>query len=145
MDYKKYGDTIYVRFDKDDEIITGILNVCKKEHVLSATYSGTGACDEAIVRTYIPEKDEFRYDKKTGVLELISLTGNITADENDEIFEHTHAIFSYIDEKENNSFLGGHLMKAVISYTGEFTIKSVENGVIRRMQDDKTGITVWKL
>lgn len=73
------------------------------------------------------------------------MTGNITADENDEIFEHTHVLFSYIDENENNSFLGGHLMKAVISYTGEFTINSVKNGVIRRMQDDKTGITVLKL
>ena len=109
MDYKNIDDTIYIRLDKGDEILSSILNICKKEKILSAIYSGIGACDEIEVRTHIPSKNEYRYDKRTGVLELISLSGNISSDNNNNIFEHTHAIFSYIDEQNNNSVIGGHL------------------------------------
>ena len=73
------------------------------------------------------------------------MSGNITADDNNNIFEHTHAIFSYIDEQNNNACIGGHLIKAVISYTGEIVINPVQEGVIGRMKDDLTGISVWKL
>lgn len=145
MDYKKLGSSIYARLDKGDEIIAGILDICRKENILSASYSGIGACDEAEVRTYIPAKNEYRYDKRNGVLELISLSGNITTDDNNNIFEHTHAIFSYIDEQNNNACIGGHLIKAVISYTGEIVINPVQEGIIGRMKDDITGISVWKL
>ena len=145
MDYKKFDNSLYARFDKGDEIISCILDICRKEKILSATYSGIGACREIEVRTYIPSKNEYRYDKKNGVLELISLTGNISLDDKNEIFEHTHALFSYIDEKDNNAVIGGHLMKAIISYTGEFVIQPVLNGIIKRKRDKLTGITVWNL
>ena len=144
MNYKKFGELIYVRLDKDDEIISCITNVCKKENILSATYSGIGACDYVEVRTYLPDEDKYRADIEKGVLELISLTGNITADDNDNLFEHSHAIFSYVKNNEVK-FIGGHLTKAVISYTGEFVITPVVGAVIRRMKDKITGIDVWKL
>ena len=50
-----------------------------------------------------------------------------------------------IDEQNNNACIGGHLIKAVISYTGEIVINPVQEGVIVRMKDDLTGISVWKL
>jgi predicted DNA-binding protein with PD1-like motif len=145
MDYKKFGDSIYVRFNRGDEIISGIMNICRKEKVLSATYSGIGCCSDIVVSSYIPEKDEFLEHKKSGVLELISLIGNISADNNDEIFHHTHAMFSFHDEKYNLATTGGHLLSAKVLYTAEIEIKPVQNGVIRRKQNELTGITVWDL
>ena len=144
MDYRKIGGTIYARLDKGDEVLPCILDISKKEKVLSAVYSGIGACEEVEVRTYIPAENRYRYDKRNGVLELISLTGNISADDNNNIFEHTHAIFSYLENGEIK-FLGGHLTKAVVSYTAEIEIRPVQNGVIKRKRDDITGITVWDL
>ncbi len=144
MDYKKIGGTIYARFDKDDEVISGILNICKKEGILSAIFSGIGGCGEVTVSTYIPEKNDFIPHNKTGLLEMISINGNISADENNEIFEHTHAMFSHLENGEVK-FLGGHLTKAVVSYTAEIEIRPAQEGVIRRTQDELTGITVWKL
>ena len=145
MEYKKYGDTIYARFDKGDEVVSGILDICKKESILSATYSGIGGCDDITVSTLIPETMEFLPHNKSGILlEMISLNGNISADDNNELFHHTHAMFSYLENNELK-FIGGHLIKAVISYTGEIVINPVQNGVIRRKQDDKTGITIWRL
>ena len=143
MDYKKFGDKIYARFDKVEEIISKIMEICKKENILSATFSGIGGCGDVTVSTFIPEKNDFIEHNKAGLLEMVSCHGNIIADENDNIYEHTHAMFSYMDNGEVKS-LGGHLKKAVILYTGEFKITPVKNGVIRRMKDPQTGIMVWK-
>ncbi|MBQ9246350.1 DUF296 domain-containing protein [bacterium] len=144
MEYKKLGETVYARFDKGDEVLECILNICRKENILSATFSGIGGCGDVTVSTYIPEKNYFIPHNKTGLLEMISINGNISADDNNEIFEHTHAMFSYIENGEVK-FLGGHLTKAVISYTAEIEIRPVEEGVIRRKQDELTRITVWDL
>ena len=145
MDYKKIGGEIYVRLDRGDEVISSVLNVCKKENILSAIYSGIGGCGDITVAPLIPAKNEFLPHHKSGcLLEMISLNGNISADKDDNIFEHTHAMFSYLDG-EVVKFIGGHLTKAVISYTGEIVINPVLNGVIRRKKDEITGITVWDL
>ena len=145
MDYKKFGETIYARFDKGDEILEGILNICKKENILSAIFSGIGGCGDVTVSTLIPETNEFLPHHKEGcLLEMISINGNISANDNNEIFEHTHAMFSYLENGEVK-FLGGHLTKAVVSYTAEIEIRPVQNGVIRRKQDELTRITVWDL
>ena len=145
MDYKKFGDSIYARFDRGDEILSGILSICKKENILSATFSGIGGCGDVMVSTFVPETNEFLPHHKEGcLLEMISINGNISADDNDEISEHTHAMFSYLEDDEVR-FIGGHLTRAVVSYTAEIEIKPVQNGVIRRKQDENTGITVWDL
>ena len=75
---------------------------------------------------------------------MISINGNISADYNGEIFEHAHAMFSYLDNGEVK-FLGGHLTRAVVLYTAEIEIRPVQNGIIRRKYDENTGITVWDL
>ena len=145
MDYKQKGSAVYVRFDRGDELVSGILSVCKKENILSATYSGIGGCSSVTVATLIPEKNEFLEHHKSGcLLEMISMNGNISCDEKNDIFEHTHAMFSFL-ENEEVKFIGGHLIKAVISYTGEVVINPVQEGTIRRKIDNTTGITVWSL
>ena len=47
MDYKKIGETYYIRVDRDDEVIANILDVCKKESIPSAVFSGIGGCKSA--------------------------------------------------------------------------------------------------
>ena len=145
MDYKKIGNAIYVRFNRGEEIISNIVEICKREKILSAIYSGIGGCSEAIIASYIPEKNDFLEHKKNGVLELISLNGNISADDSDNLYHHTHAIFSFHDENNELKTIGGHLLKTTVMYTAEIEIRPVTGGVIRRKQDDITGITVWRL
>jgi predicted DNA-binding protein with PD1-like motif len=55
MDYRKYGEAYYIRMDRGDEIIAQILEICRKEDIKSATYSGIGGCGEAEIQTFIPE------------------------------------------------------------------------------------------
>ena len=145
MDYRKLGERLFLRLDKGDELLTQILQVCRKMGILSATFHGIGAFGQVRVATYIPETDDFLDHEKEGMLELLSLDGNITHDEGGQIYEHAHAMFSYLDEHGEISFFGGHLKSAVVSYTAEIVIDPIPDAGIGRMTDPYTGITVWNL
>lgn len=143
MDYRKYGDTIYIRMDRGDEVIGSILDVCKKEKIKSAVYSGIGGCSEAQVQTFLPETKEFELRTIQGMLELVSLTGNIITDEQGELYHHTHAMFSYKDG-EQHCVAGGHIKSITISYTAEIELRPVINGIINREFNPETGTGFWK-
>ena len=81
MEYHKFGETWYVRMDKGDEIIGGILELCRKENIASAVFSGIGGCSAAEIQTFIPETGSFETERLAGMLELVSMNGNIVADE----------------------------------------------------------------
>ena len=142
MDYRKLGDTVYIRMDRDDEIIGCILDVCKKEKILSATFSGIGGCGEAQVQTYLPETNTFHMQTIRGMLELISLTGNIISDENSDLYHHTHAMFSFKDG-EKHCVAAGHIKSITVSYTAEIELRPVVGGIIKRKFDPETGTGFW--
>ena len=79
------------------------------------------------------------------MLDIVSLNGNISADNDNKIYSHTHAMFSYLNEKNEIELTGGHLIKADVLYTAEIIINPVFDGIIRRKKDEITGITVWDL
>ena len=56
MEYKKINDLIYLRIDKDEKIVETITAVCAKEKINAGHFQGIGACDTAILSTYLPEK-----------------------------------------------------------------------------------------
>ena len=142
MDYRKYGDTVYIRADKGDEIIGCILDVCQKEQILSAGYSGIGGCSEAKVQTFLPETGAFETQTLRGMLELISLSGNVIADDREGLHHHTHAVFSYKDGDQHR-VAGGHIKAITVLYTAEIELRPVVGGVINRKNDPETGTGFW--
>ena len=142
MDYRIYGDTVYIRMDKGDEIIGCILDVCKKERIISAVYSGIGGCSEARVQTFLPETHTFETQTISGMLELVSLTGNVIADDRGEPCHHTHAVFSYKDGDQHR-VAAGHIRSIVVLYTAEIELRPVSGGAIRRRLDPETGTGFW--
>ena len=143
MEYRKDGNMILVRVDKDEEILEKILEICRIENIYGALFSGIGACGKAVTSSYIPEKNDFTDHSAEGLLELVSLTGNISC-ENGQPVEHTHALFSYLDETGTQKVLAGHLKKAVVSYTAEIAIHVAES-MVEKKKDPATGIMVWKI
>jgi len=103
MDYRKFGECYYIRMDRDDEIISTILEICKKENIRSATFSGIGGCKDAEIQTFIPETGSFEEQRISGMLELVSLNGNVVTGENNTCYHHTHAVFSYKDGERHGS------------------------------------------
>lgn len=143
MDYRRYGDTVYVRMDKGDEVISGILDICAKEHIASAIFSGIGGCSEAEIQTFIPETGTFETQTIGGMLELVSLTGNVISDDQQKLYHHTHAVFSYKDG-EKHCVAAGHMKSITILYTAEIELRPVVGGSIGRQFNPDTGTGFWK-
>ncbi len=143
MDYRKYGQTYYIRMDRGDEILSSILEVCKKEKILSAIYSGIGGCNEAEVQTFIPEKGAFETETIKGTLELVTLNGNVITDENNQYYQHSHALFSF-KEGSDHRIVAGHMKSITVLYTAEIELRPVIGGAIKREYSPETGTGFWK-
>lgn len=141
LDYRRLNDICYIRVDKGEEIIEKILSVCKKEGIKSACFSGIGGCSKAELQTFIPENGSFETETIEGMLELINVTGNVVS-ENDQLFHHTHAVFSYKEGSEHR-MAAGHMKSMTVLYTAEIELRPVIGGVISRKHDPETGTGFW--
>ena len=141
MEYKKLGEKYYVRFDLDDEIISGLIDICKKNNIKSATFSGIGGCKTAEIQTFIPEKKEFETTFLEGMLELISINGNIISDDKN-YYHHTHALYTYLEGGAHKT-IGGHMKSTKVLYTAEIELNPVMGGAIKRKYDPVTNTGFW--
>lgn len=144
MKYRKIKDVFYIRIDKGEKVVESILNMCATENVKAGYFQGIGACDLVDLSTWIPEENDFTDHQLTGMLEMVSLMGNITTDNDNKPFLHSHATFSYLNKDGQVSLTGGHLKEARISYTGEIVLNPADEE-IGRIFDENAGIEVWKL
>ena len=144
MEYRRFRDTFYARLDKDDEIIGALMDICRKEGIQSATFSGIGGCASADIQTFIPETGTFETQHIEGMLELISVMGNIISDEAGTLYHHTHALFSYKDAQGHHQ-AAGHMKAITVLYTAEIELRPVWDGAIHRQYDPETGTGFWKL
>ena len=141
MDYRRMNDIYYVRIDKGEEIITELLQICGREGIQSAIFTGIGGCSHAEIQTFIPQKGTFETEILDGMLELINITGNIITDD-DQLFHHTHAVFSYKKESEHK-IAARHMKALTVLYTAEIELRPVIGGVIKRKHDQETGTGFW--
>ena len=142
MDYRKFGGTYYIRADKGDEAIGCILDVCRREKIASAIFSGIGGANSAEIQTFSPEKGEFDTRELSGMLEMVSMNGSVTSDDAGEAAHHTHAAFAFVDGGTHR-MAAGHLKSVVVRYTAEIELRPVTGGIIKRKRDPETGSGFW--
>ena len=128
MDYRKIGETYYIRLDRDDEVIGNILEVCRRESIPSAVFSGIGGCKSAELQVFIPETGEFETEQLEGMLELVTLNGNVVRDDAGQLFHHTHALFTFKKDGQHG-MAGGHLKSTTVLYTAEIELRPTVGGV----------------
>ena len=143
MEYKKIGEAYYIRMDRDDEVIANILDVCRKESIPSAVFSGIGGCKSAELQVFIPETGSFENEKIEGMLELVSMNGNVVSDDDGQLCHHTHALFTYKRDGQHG-IAGGHLKSITVLYTAEIELRPTVGGAIGRKFDPETGTGFWK-
>ena len=155
MDYRKIGETYYVRMDRGDEIVSNLLEICEKENIPSAVFFGIGGCQSAELQVFIPETGSFETERLEGMLELVSLNGNVVRDENGKLFHHTHALFSFKGGNRDvdnivggyrdgqHGMAGGHLKATTVLYTAEIELRPTIGGAIGRKFDPETGTGFW--
>lgn len=140
MEYRKFDDKIYVRLDKGDEVITSLLSVCERQNLTVAQIQGIGGCESATVGVFDMEKKAYNETTVDGLLEMVSLDGNLTYYEG-EPYLHLHAAFACREDGGIKS-LSGHLLKATVGLTGEIVITPAD-GRIGRRYIEELGIRVW--
>ena len=143
MEYRKIGETYYIRMDRGDEIVSTLMDICREEGILSACYSGIGGCRDVEMQVFIPERGGFESGKVEGTLELVSLMGNVVSDDMGQLFHHTHALFTWLEGGEHR-IISGHMKSSTVLYTAEIELRPVTHGVIRRQYDPETGTGFWK-
>ena len=143
MEYMTAGGTVYARMDRGDEIIGRILEVCEKEGIRSAIFSGIGGCGAAGIMTFDPKAGAFETRNVEGMLELVSLNGSVTVDDDGKYCHHTHGMFAFVEDGEHR-VAGGHIASATVLYTAEIEIRPVHGGTIGRKTDPETGTGFWR-
>ena len=139
--------------DRGDEIISNLLDICEKESIPSAVFSGIGGCQSAELQVFIPERlrvgerssgmtGSFETERLEGMLELVSLNGNVVRDDDGKLFHHTHALFSFKRDGQHG-MAGGHLKATTVLYTAEIELRPTVGGAIGRKFDPETGTGFW--
>ena len=142
MEYRKIGETYYIRMDRGDEIVGNILEVCRKEAVSFATFYGIGGCENAALQVFIPETGNFETENIDGMLELVALNGNVVSGEDGQLYPHVHAMFSF-KKDGRHGMAGGHLKATIVRYTAEIELRPTIGGHISRKFDPETGTGFW--
>ena len=141
--------------DRGDEIISNLLLICEKESIPSAVFSGIGGCQSAELQVFIPETGSFETEQLEGMLELVSINGNVVRDDDGKLFHHTHALFSFKGRNRDvdnivggyqdgqHGVAGGHLKSTTVLYTAEIELRPTVGGAIGRKFDPETGTGFW--
>lgn len=138
MEYKRFNNTVVVRMDRGEEILTTLKEVALKENIKLASITALGATDHFICGAYDVNKKEYIKNEFNGIYEITALVGNINT-MNNEYYAHLH--ITCADDK--GICVGGHLNEAIISATCEMFIEIID-GSVDRFHDDKYGLNLFK-
>lgn len=128
-----------LRLEDGEDIVDCLRSVCRKEKIESALVSGIGACRSAEIAHYNTKEKKYTIRKLEGMLEIVSLSGNIAVLD-DKAAAHLHIIIGMHDF----STLSGHLMKTDIYPTCEIVVIPLDTKVERKF-DAKTGLNLQRL
>jgi predicted DNA-binding protein with PD1-like motif len=129
---------IVVRLNPGDEVLPSLKAICEKEGVESATVIGIGACRKAEIAHYDTKRKAYHNKIFKGMLELVSLSGNISMKDGAP-FLHLHASIGLPDF----SLVGGHLVDCEVNPTCEIVIMPLALRIARE-QDERSGLAILK-
>ena len=138
MEYKRFENTLLVRLDQGEEILTQLEAISSAEHILLAEVSGLGAINEFTAGVYNTAEKRFSPNTFRGAYEIVSLTGTIST-MNGKHYSHIH--MSAGDAM--GRVFGGHLSRAVISATCEMVI-TVIDGRVDRFHSEEIGLNLFQ-
>ena len=70
-----------------------------------------------------------RQKKIDGMLEMVSLNGNVVSADDGQLYHHPHALFSFKKDGQHG-MAGGHLKSTTVLYTAEIELRPTVGGSI---------------
>lgn len=138
MEYKRAGNKIVARFDRGEEIVGTLTELCIKESINLASVSAIGAVGEATLGCFNTAEKKYYSNDFTGTYEIASLGGNVSTMDG-KVYLHLHCTLADI----NCNTVGGHLNRAVVSATCEMVIDIID-GEVDRAFSDEIGLNLLK-
>ena len=138
MDYRRFGDTLIVRLDKNEKIVEQVRVLAEKEKIRLATVEALGAVDDFTVGVFFTNEKKYYSNRFQGAYEIVSLTGTISTMDG-HFYQHLH--MSAGDAK--GDVKGGHLNRANVSATCEMVIRIID-GEVDRYYDEEIGLNLFR-
>ena len=138
MEYRRFNNTIIVRIDKGEEILSKIQEVTLKENIKLASVNALGATNDFTVGVFKTDEKKYYSNEFKGNFEIVSLTGTINT-MNNEFYTHIHMSAG----NDKGEVFGGHLNRAIVSATCEMVINIID-GHVDRYFDEEIGLNLFK-
>jgi predicted DNA-binding protein with PD1-like motif len=128
--------TFAVIFDKEDELMSGLLNFARSQKLKASHFTAIGAFSEAILGYFRRESKEYKKIPIREQVEGLSLMGDISLKDGEPKI-HAHVVVG----KSNGTAHGGHILEARVWPTLEVII--VESpAYLQRKYDEETGLAL---
>lgn len=139
MFFKRLENAFAVRLEKGEEIAATLKRFCAEQKITLGSVSGIGAVRTLTLGFFNPSDRKYREETFEDFFEITSLSGNITTKEGLP-YLHLHM------NAAGNGFrtIGGHLIAATISLTGEIFIRTWDARV-GRVMDEELGINLMQM
>ena len=137
MEYRKFGNTIFARIDRGEEILEKLKEISAKENIKLAHVSALGATNDFTVGVFNVDEKKYYSNSFSGNFEIVSLTGTVTT-MNGEFYAHLHMSAG----NDKGEVFGGHLNRARISATCEMVI-TVADGTVERKFNEDVGLNLF--
>ena len=139
MEYRVFDNSVVLRIQKGEEILETIKTVCEREKIALAEVSGIGAVNDVTLGVFNSEKFEYESLQFTGDMEIASCTGNVSQMKG-QTYLHLHMVVGNVTRGIVHA---GHLNRAKVSLTGEFTIRRI-NGSVDREYSPEVGLNLFR-
>lgn len=131
MDYRRFGHTIFARFDRGEEILAQVKEIAWKERIGLADVNALGAVGDFTVGVFKTGEKQYHSNHFAGDFEIVSLHGTINTMDG-EFYTHLHMSAGDVA----GHVFGGHLNEAVVSATCEMVIHVLEGNVDRSFSEE---------
>lgn len=132
------GRTYIFRLPKGKDLLESLADFCHDNQVKCGTVTVVGSVENATIGFY--DQSKKKYDKKVinEEMELLSLTGNISIQDNRPTV-HAHVVLSGKDY----AAVGGHLFPGTKIYVCEAYIQELVGEPKVRRMDKVTKLSLW--
>ena len=128
------ADGVFVRLERGEDVHASLTALAAERGWAGAAVTGIGAVDEVEVGFYHLDRRVYERRPVPGIHELLSLTGNLSVKDG-EPFLHAHVVLM----DAGFAVHGGHLFRARIAVTGEFSVRQTDLRMVR-VPDEGVGL-----
>ncbi len=138
MDKSKVKKIYTGRFNNGDDLLKEIENFINEKKIKKGFVSVIGAVEKAVIGYYNQETKKYIKQKYNKPMEIVSLTGNISINENKN-FPHLHIVLA----DKTLKTVGGHLFEGTKIFAAEFFIMELTGKKLVRKFDKITKLKLF--